>query len=96
MQMLCPLLILLFSSSSLPLPWLLYCAVNGHGVAVSSSGVGCSISLLFLMLLCVFFCILIFNWKMTKGMGVLMLGLYVVFVIVSLGFSYEWYVCPLG
>ena len=32
---------------------------------------------------------------MTKGMGAMMLVLYVVFVIVSLGFSYKWYECPI-
>lgn len=87
--------LLLLFPSSLPLPWLLYTIVNGHAVTVSSAGVGCSVSLLFLMLISVFLCILAFNWKMTKGMGILMLILYVGFVIVSLGFSYKWYECPI-
>ncbi len=80
----------------LPLPWLLFAAVSsGQAVSVSSAGIGCSVSLLFLMLLAVFFSILAFKWRMTKGMGILMLGLYVVFVVISLGFSYEWYHCPM-
>ena len=30
---------------------------------------------------------------MTKGMGIMMLGLYVVFVVVTLGFNKGWYPC---
>merc|ERR1712083_139177 len=61
----------------LPVPWLVYAMVHsGNPVSVSSSGVGCSISLLFLMLILVFLSILAFNWKMTKGMGMMMGLLY--------------------
>lgn len=84
-------LILIFS---LPLPWLLWSIVNSKEVEVSSSGAVCSIAMLFLMLLTVFGAIVAFKWRMTKGMGGMMIGLYVVFVIISLGFSYEWYKCP--
>lgn len=55
----------------LPLPWLLYTLINGTNVTVSSEGVACSVTLLFIMLLAVFLCILAFKWRMTKGMGVL-------------------------
>ena len=51
--------------------------------------------MLFAMLIAVFLSIVAFQWKMTKGMGALMMGLYVVFVVISLGFSYEWYECPI-
>ena len=78
----------------LPFPWLLWTAVNGTGLSVSSKGAACSISMLFLMLILVFLSILTFKWKMTKAMGGVMLVLYVVFVIVSLGFSFGWYECP--
>ena len=65
-----PALCLLFSCS-LPLPWLLYCIVHYDaevpGVKVSATGMVCSIAILFGMLMLVFFSILIFNWKMTKG-----------------------------
>lgn len=80
----------------LPLPWLLYCLVNQAPIEVDSSGVGCSISMLFAMLLLVFLSILSFKWKMTKGMGIIMGFFYFIFVIVSLGFSYCWYICPIG
>lgn len=78
----------------LPFPWLLWTAVNGTGLSVSSKGAACSISMLFLMLILVFLSILTFKWKMTKAMGGVMLVLYVIFVIVSLGFSFQWYECP--
>ena len=83
------------SRPRLPVPWLLWTLIESQPVSVSSKGVGCSITLLFLMLIAVFLSILAFKWKMTKGMGALMMGLYVVFVVISLGFSYEWYVCPI-
>ena len=63
-------------------------------VEVSSSGAACSIGMLFLMLIIVFLAILFFKWSMTREMGYAMLGLYVMFVVVSLGFSFEWYTCP--
>ncbi len=78
---------------SLPLPWLLWTLVNGTAIDVKSDGVGCSVSLLFMMLILVFLSILAFKWKMTKGMGVVMLLLYIVFVVVTLGFTYGWYDC---
>ena len=80
--------------SSLPLPWLLWTIANGKAMVVSSVGMGCSIGMLFLMLLVVFLAILAFNWKMTKPMGGAMLILYVIFVAVSLGFDFKWYKCP--
>lgn len=78
----------------LPLPWLLYTAVNQSYVNVSSQGAACSIAMLFLMLILVFLAILTFKWQMTKTMGGVMLCLYVVFVVISLGFSFDWYTCP--
>jgi len=78
----------------LPLPWLLWTIANGTGLSVSSTGAACYITLLFVMLILVFLAILIFKWNMTKTMGGVMLVLYVVFVIVSLGFSFGWYECP--
>merc|ERR1711874_33082 len=80
----------------LPVPWLLYTAINQKDMDVSSIGMGCSIGMLFIMLILVFISILIFKWKMTKPMGVAMLGFYVVFVVVSLGLSQCWFKCFLG
>ncbi len=75
------------------MPWLLWSAINQAPVEVISDGLGCSILMLFGMLLAVFLCILAFKWKMTKGMGVVMLILYCVYVVVALGFSFGWYAC---
>jgi len=80
----------------LPLPWLLYTIINGKAMEVNSVGMGCSIGMLFIMLLLVFISIIAFSWEMTKPMGGVMLCLYVVFVIVSLGLSECWFPCPLG
>ena len=77
----------------LPLPWLIYCAVYQKSIDVNSTGMGCNIGMLFLMLLIVFISILAFKWKMTKIMGGIMLVLYVIFVIVSLGLSNCWFAC---
>lgn len=78
----------------LPLPWLLYTIINGKAMEVNSVGMGCSIGMLFIMLLLVFCSIIVFKWEMTKPMGIVMLGLYVVFVVVSLGLSECWFPCP--
>merc|ERR1711987_6899 len=53
----------------LPFPWLLYTIVFQEHITVSAKGMVCSIAILFMMLILVFMSILIFNWKMTKGMG---------------------------
>lgn len=79
----------------LPVPWLLYGIIYGKPVEVSSEGMVCSITILFLMLLFVIISIACFRWKMNKGLGLVMFVLYFVFVAVSLAFEYEWYVCPL-
>lgn len=78
----------------LPLPWLLYTIINGKAMEVNSVGMGCSIGMLFIMLLLVFISIIVFKWEMTKPMGGVMLCLYVVFVVVSLGLSECWFPCP--
>jgi len=77
----------------LPVPWLLYTIINQKAMEVSSVGMGCSIAMLFIMLILVFLSIIAFKWKMNKPMGGIMLLLYVVFVVVSLGLSECWFVC---
>jgi len=78
----------------LPVPWLLYTIIFGRAMEVNSVGIGCSIGMLFVMLLLVFASIIVFKWEMTKPMGGIMLVLYVIFVIVSLGLSECWFICP--
>ncbi|XP_077290317.1 sodium/potassium/calcium exchanger Nckx30C-like [Arctopsyche grandis] len=78
----------------LPVPWLLYGIFYGKPVEVSSKGMVCSISILFMMLLFVIMSIACFHWRMNKGLGFTMFLLYFVFVAVSLAFEYELLVCP--
>lgn len=77
----------------LPLPWLLYTIAFQQPIKVSSFGMACNIGMLFIMLLLVFLSIFLFKWKMTKIMGGIMLLLYAVFVVVSLGLSSCWFPC---
>merc|ERR1711971_693366 len=62
----------------LPLPWLLYTLIFQRDMEVNSVGIGCSIGML---------SIIVFKWEMTKPMGGVMMVLYLVFVIISLGLS---------
>jgi len=79
----------------LPLPWLLYSIVFGEPITVDNKGLGCSIILLFSMLIAVFMSIVVSGWKMSKLLGISMFGLYFVFVVVSLLFEYDVMTCPL-
>merc|ERR1739848_602980 len=79
----------------LPFPWLLYTIVFQEHITVSAKGMVCSIAILFMMLILAFMSILIFNWKMTKGIGFSRFIFYFLFVLVSLGFENKYYECPL-
>jgi len=78
----------------LPLPWILYILYSGAPKAVSSEGIFCSIGLLLTMLVVLVGTIIACGWKMNRGMGAAMLGLYVVFVIISLLLEYKVLICP--
>ncbi|KZS21124.1 putative Sodium/potassium/calcium exchanger 2 [Daphnia magna] len=78
----------------LPLPWLLYCIIIGSPVQVSSSGMACSVLVLFGMLCFVVLSIACFRWKMNKALGITMFLFYFIFVAVSLGFEYGTLSCP--
>ncbi|EFA07201.2 Sodium/potassium/calcium exchanger Nckx30C-like Protein [Tribolium castaneum] len=78
----------------LPVPWLLFGIIYGEPVEVTSTGMVCSITILFMMLLFVIMSIACFRWKMNKGLGFTMFLLYFVFVAVSLMFEYKYIVCP--
>lgn len=77
----------------LPLPWLLYCVIIGSPVQVSSSGMACSVLVLFGMLCFVVLSIACFRWKMNKALGITMFLFYFVFVAISLGFEYDKIAC---
>ena len=79
----------------MPLPWILYTAwYYPTGVVVSSAGMVCSIGMLFIMLVAIFFAILLFRWRMTKPMGVLMMCLYACFLSVAVSLSECAFDCP--
>ncbi|KAF1474978.1 Sodium/potassium/calcium exchanger 2, partial [Eudyptula minor novaehollandiae] len=81
----------------LPLPWLLYAAINNFApVTVSSNGLFCAIVLLFLMLLFVILSIAFCKWRMNKILGFLMFGLYFVFLIVSVLLENKVIQCPVS
>merc|ERR1712232_1380806 len=73
----------------LPLPWLTYCfvqAVSGKPAQFAlgpqgSKGIGFSIVLLVLMLCAVIGTIVLNRWRMTKGLGFVMLVFYLLYIL---------------
>ncbi|XP_014853050.1 PREDICTED: sodium/potassium/calcium exchanger 1-like isoform X4 [Poecilia mexicana] len=80
----------------LPVPWLIFTAIYGKPVAVSSNGLFCAIVLLFLMLLFVIISIAACRWKMSKKLGVTMFVLYFVFLILSVLLEDRVLICPVS
>lgn len=78
----------------LPIPWMLYLAINGGTVDVNSNGLVCSIFLLFLMLITLIIVIAASKWRMSKILGVSMLVLYVVFLVLSVLLEIQVIICP--
>lgn len=72
----------------LPLPWFLSCMIYGP-VKVSSTGMACSIFILFVMLIFVIVTIAVFKWRMNVGLAMVMFFLYFVFIACSLILEYE-------
>lgn len=72
----------------LPFPWLLYTIVNGRPVAVTAKSLFLSVIILFLMLAAVITTIASCGWKMTRGLGGIMFGLYGLFVWQDLFFQF--------
>ncbi|XP_019502825.1 PREDICTED: sodium/potassium/calcium exchanger 1 isoform X4 [Hipposideros armiger] len=81
----------------LPVPWLLFCLVNGlQPIPVSSNGLFCAIVLLFLMLLFVISSIASCKWRMNKILGFTMFLLYFVFLIISVMLEDRIISCPVS
>ncbi|XP_038257637.1 sodium/potassium/calcium exchanger 2 isoform X2 [Dermochelys coriacea] len=81
----------------LPLPWLLYAAINNFTpMTVSSNGLFCAIVLLFIMLLFVILSIALCKWRMNKFLGFTMFGLYFIFLIVSVLLEDKVILCPVS
>ncbi|RWS27223.1 sodium/potassium/calcium exchanger Nckx30C-like protein, partial [Leptotrombidium deliense] len=72
----------------LPFPWLLHCIFIGQ-VEVNSTGMACSIMILFLMLMFVIVTIALFKWQLNIGMAIVMFFLYFGFLAVSLLLEYK-------
>ncbi|XP_066913377.1 LOW QUALITY PROTEIN: sodium/potassium/calcium exchanger 2-like [Clytia hemisphaerica] len=81
----------------LPLPWLAYSMSKSFkDVVVKNSGLFCSTILLFLMLVAVVITIALSKWRMTKMLGGIMFGLYVVFITLTLLLQLDVFACPFG
>lgn len=65
----------------LPLPWLVFAIDLERPIVVSADAIGISLLVLITMLVLVILTIFLFNFRMTRGLGVTMLILYVVFVV---------------
>lgn len=64
----------------LPLPWLCFNIIRGKVVTVQSNNLGFSVIVLIIMLICVVGTIVAMKWRMTYGLGVVMMILYWIFV----------------
>ena len=78
----------------LPLPWLMYTMIFNKVYRVDSTGMLCSIVLLFAILIFVIITIILFKWRMHRPMGYVMFLLYAVFVTISLLLQFEIIRCP--
>lgn len=72
----------------LPIPWLSWAFIMGKPIEVNSKGVGLSIFVLFIMILCVLAIIVYSKWIMTNTLGYTMFFLYFVFMIQDLARVY--------
>lgn len=74
---------MILTFNRLPFPWFLYTIIFGP-VQVNSTGMACSILILFIMLMFVILTIALFKWKLNIGMAIVMFFLYFVFIACSL------------
>ena len=69
----------------LPVPWIIFSLTRGgEAVEVKAATIPVSILVLFVMLVCVIFTIMMNKWALTKGLGMCMFGLYGLFLIQDL------------
>jgi len=79
----------------LPIPWMLWSAShNLEFYPVQSNGLFCSICLLLAMLVAVVSSIAFSNWKMSKLLGLGMMGLYLVFLVLAVSVEKGLIKCP--
>ena len=65
-----------------------------QSVTVSAKGMICSVILIIMVLLAVTSILACFKRKLSTIVGIIFIVIYILFVIVSLGFVYKWFVCP--
>ena len=74
-----------FVPYSLPIPWLLFSAINGGApVTVASNGLFCSVLLLVGMLLVMIISITLFRWRLGKLLGAVYMVMYFIFLTFSI------------
>ena len=64
----------------LPIPWFFYSIIYGKSMEVGAGGLFISVIILLFMLIAVVVTIAACKWRMTKGLGLTMFALYVIFV----------------
>jgi len=72
----------------------MYTMIFNKVYQVDSTGMLCSIVLLFAILIFVIITIILFKWRMHRPMGYVMFFLYAVFVTISLLLQFEIILCP--
>uniref|UniRef100_A0A3B5LN09 Solute carrier family 24 member 1 n=1 Tax=Xiphophorus couchianus TaxID=32473 RepID=A0A3B5LN09_9TELE len=78
----------------LPAQWFLYSVIHGFSpVAISTEGLFCSSSLLFVMLLAAVISIISFKWRMKKLLGLTWVLLYLIFVVISILMVFQIIIC---
>lgn len=72
----------------LPIPWMLYCALNSMPVGIDTQGLEVCVLLLLGMLGFTIGTILYHGWVMTKGMGASLLCLYLLFEVIAIAITF--------
>jgi len=80
----------------LPLPMFLFSLIFATPFIVDSDGIACSVTLLFAMLAIAFGFILCCKLRLNKGLGFLFILLHLLFILVSITFTYEIIQCPIS
>ena len=75
-------------------PFLMYNIVFEKSVTVSAKGIICSVFLIIMVLVAVTSILACFKRKLSTIVSVIYIFIYFIFVIVSLGFVYKWFECP--
>ena len=65
-----------------------------QSVTVSAKGMICSAFLIIMVLVAVTSILACFKRKLSMIVGIIFIVIYIIFVIVALGFAYKWFECP--